>query len=73
MTKRFVLGWLLMLVSCLPMIAQIQDPIKFKTEWKSISENEAEIIFQATLDEGWHVSRARNESDGLYGQAGPGL
>ena len=55
MTKRFVLGWLLMLVSCLPMIAQIQDPIKFTTEWKDLSNNEVEVIFKAILDEGWHV------------------
>ena len=55
MTKRLVLGWLLMMVSILPMVAQIQDPIKFKTEWKTISENEAEIIFKAVLDDGWHV------------------
>ena len=55
MTKRLVLGWLLMLVSCLPMVAQIQDPIKFKTEWKTISDNEVEVIFKATLEDGWHV------------------
>ena len=55
MTKRFVLGWLLMLVSCLPMIAQIQDPIKFTTEWKELTNNEVEVVFHATLDEGWHV------------------
>ena len=37
------------------MIAQIQDPITFKTEWKKLSNSEVEVIFQATLDEGWHV------------------
>ena len=64
MTKRLVLGWLLMLVSYLPMVAQIQDPIKFKTEWKTISENEAEVIFKATLDEGWHVYSTDLEEGG---------
>ena len=55
MTKRFVLGWLMTFVLCLPMIAQIQEPIKFTTEWKKVSNIEAEIVFQAKLDEGWHV------------------
>ena len=55
MTKRFALGWVMTFILCLPMIAQIQDPIKFKTEWKKLSNDEVEVIFQATLDEGWHV------------------
>lgn len=35
--------------------AQIQEPVKFKTELKKISDVEAEIIFTASIDEGWHV------------------
>ena len=35
--------------------AQIQDPVKFKTELKSLSDMEAEIVFTATIDKGWHV------------------
>ncbi|TWV12424.1 thiol:disulfide interchange protein [Bacteroidaceae bacterium HV4-6-C5C] len=35
--------------------AQIQEPVKFKTELKTVSANEAEIIFTATIDKGWHV------------------
>jgi len=55
MIKRFTLGLLLMVISCLSVVAQMQDPVHFKTEWKSISANEAEIIFSATIDPGWHV------------------
>lgn len=55
MIKRFTLGLLLMVISCLSVVAQMQDPVHFKTEWKSISANEAEIIFSATIDSGWHV------------------
>ena len=55
MIKRFTLGLLLMVISCLSVVAQMQDPVHFKTEWKSISANEAEIIFNATIDPGWHV------------------
>ena len=28
---------------------------EFKTEWKQNSETEAEIVFNATIDKGWHV------------------
>lgn len=35
--------------------AQILEPVKWKTELKTLSENEAEIIFTATIDKGWHV------------------
>lgn len=55
MIKRFTLGLLLTVISCLSVVAQMQDPVHFKTEWKSISANEAEIIFSATIDPGWHV------------------
>lgn len=55
MTKRLLLCWLLAVLLALPVLAQIQEPIKFKTEWKKTSETEAEIIFNATIDKGWHV------------------
>ena len=35
--------------------AQIQDPVKFKTELKALSDTEGEIIFTAAIDPGWHV------------------
>ncbi len=35
--------------------AQIQEPVKFKTEFKTLGGNEAEIFFTATIDNGWHV------------------
>ena len=35
--------------------AQIQDPVKFKTELKTLSDTEGEIIFTGTIDRGWHV------------------
>lgn len=55
MTKKLLFSWLLLAVCCLPVLAQIQEPVKFKTEWKTLSDNEAEIIFTGTIDEGWHV------------------
>lgn len=35
--------------------AQIMDPVKFKTELTPLSDTEAEIVFTATIDKGWHV------------------
>lgn len=35
--------------------AQIKEPVKFKTELKTLSDTEAEIVFTATIDQGWHV------------------
>ncbi|MDE6217328.1 cytochrome c biogenesis protein CcdA [Bacteroides sp.] len=35
--------------------AQIQEPVKFKSELKTLADNEAEIVFIATIDKGWHV------------------
>lgn len=55
MTKKLLSFWLLSVLLILPAIAQIQEPIKFKTEWKKNSETEAEIIFNATIEKGWHV------------------
>lgn len=35
--------------------AQIKDPVKFKTELKTLSDTEAEIVFIGTMENGWHV------------------
>ena len=34
---------------------QIQEPVKFKSELKTLAAGEAEIVFTATIDKGWHV------------------
>ena len=35
--------------------AQIQDPVKFKSELKTLAADEAEVVFTAAIDKGWHV------------------
>ncbi|KAA6324976.1 Thiol:disulfide interchange protein DsbD, partial [termite gut metagenome] len=35
--------------------AQIYEPVKFQTQLKTLSANEAEIIFTAAIDAGWHI------------------
>lgn len=50
-----VCSLLLLLFVFVAMQAQIQDPVQFKTELKTVSATEAEIIFSAVIDNGWHV------------------
>ena len=35
--------------------AQILEPVTFKTEWKQVSDEKAEIVFTGSIDPGWHV------------------
>mgnify|MGYP000759553318 FL=1 len=35
--------------------AQIQDPVKFNSELKILAADEAEVVFTAAIDRGWHV------------------
>jgi thiol:disulfide interchange protein DsbD len=35
--------------------AQIYEPVKFQTQLKTLSADEAEIIFTADIDAGWHI------------------
>ena len=55
MNKKNLLFLLLMLIGWIPVVAQIQDPVQFKSEWQSLSETEAQIVFTADIEAGWHV------------------
>lgn len=35
--------------------AQIQDPVKFNSELKILAADEAEVVFTAAINKGWHV------------------
>ena len=48
-------SFLLLLLVVFTAQAQIQEPVKFKTELKTLSGAEAEIVFTGTIDAGWHV------------------
>lgn len=52
---RKIISFLLLSFVAYALQAQIKDPVKFKTELKTLSETEAEIVFTATIDDGWHV------------------
>ena len=44
--------------------AQIKEPVKFKNELKMTSETEAEIVFTASIEKGWHVYSTGLGDDG---------
>ena len=52
--KKLISSLLLSFVVCV-LQAQIKDPVKFKTEFNTLSDTEAEIVFTAAIDTGWHV------------------
>ncbi len=51
---RKILSICLLLIAVVAQ-AQIQEPVKFKSELKTLAAVEAEIVFTATIDKGWHV------------------
>ena len=53
MKKTFFATLLLLLAVVVQ--AQIHEPVKFKTELKTLSDDEIEVIFTGTIDKGWHV------------------
>lgn len=53
--KKICLWLFVFTLAALNLQAQIKEPVKFKTSFKSISPTEAEIIFSGTIDNGWHV------------------
>ena len=46
---------LFLLLFAVAVQAQIQDPVKFKSELKTLAADEAEVVFTAAIDKGWHV------------------
>jgi thiol:disulfide interchange protein DsbD len=62
--KKIQLIFFLLLLLASNISAQIQDPVSFKTELKTINETEAEIRFTASIDKGWHVYSVNLPSGG---------
>ena len=46
---------LFLLLFAVAVQAQIQDPVKFKSELKTLAADEAEVVFTAAIDKVWHV------------------
>ena len=61
--KRFLTIYVL-LVAVIAAKAQMMDPVHFTTQLKDLKNGEAELVFKATIDAGWHVYSTGLGSDG---------
>ncbi len=52
--KKLLFPFILLLFA-VAVQAQIQDPVKFNSELKILAADEAEVVFTAAIDKGWHV------------------
>ncbi|TNF24492.1 MAG: thiol:disulfide interchange protein, partial [Bacteroidetes bacterium] len=52
---RYSVMTLLLAVLTSALQAQLFDPVKWKTETKRLSATEAELVFSATIEDGWHL------------------
>lgn len=60
-----ILSLSLFLTLCVTVFAQIMDPVKFSSSMKMLGGDQAEIVFSAKIDPGWHVYSTN------LGDAGP--
>ena len=51
---RFIISLLAVILST-SVRAQMMEPVHFTSQLKTLQGNEAEILFTAIIDEGWHV------------------
>ena len=63
MTKRLTL-LLLMLLAISGVQAQMAEPVHFRTTLNTLDGDQAEIVFSATIDAGWHVYSTDITEDG---------
>ena len=61
--KRIVMS---LLVGLMVLVAQGQmvNPVHFSSQLKKLKGNEGEIVFSATVDDGWHVYSTDMGNDG---------
>ena len=62
---------ILLLLFAVVVQAQIQEPVKFKSELKTLQAGEAEVVFTGTIDKGWHVYSTDLGDGGLVGKLKP--
>ena len=55
---------LVLVLACVSTNAQMMDPVHFTTQLKELKNGEAELIFKATIDAGWHVYSTGLGNDG---------
>lgn len=61
---RKLLAIFVLVLACVSTNAQMMDPVHFTTQLKELKNGEAELIFKATIDAGWHVYSTGLGNDG---------
>ena len=61
--KRILTSLLAVLLT-IAVQGQMMDPVHFTSQLKMLDGNEAEIVFSATIDDGWHVYSTDMGDDG---------
>ena len=64
MTMKRMLSVVTMLIMAFMVHAQMMEPVKFTSTLKTNNTAEGEIIFNGTIDNGWHVYSTNLGSDG---------
>ena len=59
-----LLSTLLLITAVVTVWAQFNNPVHCKTELKELKGGEAELVFSATIDDGWHVYSTGLGNDG---------
>lgn len=58
-----IVALLLLLFGAFSVSAQIENPVKWSTNWKKVGTNEYELIFVANIEDGWNTYSQYLESD----------
>ena len=53
--RKTMLCMAALLACCNVAFAQMLEPVKWTQELKMVSETEAELVFNATIEDGWHM------------------
>ena len=64
MTMKRILSAVSMLIMAFMVHAQMMEPVKFTSTLKTNNTAEAEIVFNGTIDNGWHVYSTNLGNDG---------
>lgn len=58
---RYFYAILFVIIGFFSASAQIQEPVKWKTSYKRLSDTEGEISIKATIEPGWHLFSQKTE------------
>ncbi len=53
--KKIIITTYLLIASCVALLAQIQEPVKWTFEKKDLTTTAAELIFKASIEKPWHI------------------